>query len=262
MNNNIVTIINELCDTNKISIGQLEKELKFSQGLISRWDKSSPSVDKIVAVADYFHVPVDYVIGRSMLKSVVSVEELFIDKIIKETESYSLPWAKYTGTNMSLESLEDCLRLKVNWGPEPIHDVKCVYELKYHNSCIYYMTLVQGSALEYLLLMQMDVNSNNYDNTIPITSLSDTDKIRKFYNSVKACIKNYELANKHKAILQTYISDNSKPEDEYISYAHIVNNLVTNLPGFVLDGRVGATIWNKIIELEKQIKELQKSIPT
>ncbi|MDU2644198.1 MAG: transcriptional regulator [Negativicoccus succinicivorans] len=47
-----------------ISIPNLEKELGFGTGTISRWDKSFPGVDKMQAVADFFGVTVDYLLGR------------------------------------------------------------------------------------------------------------------------------------------------------------------------------------------------------
>lgn len=42
----------------------LERELEFCQGTIRKWDSSSPSVDKLQKIADYFNVPVDYLLGN------------------------------------------------------------------------------------------------------------------------------------------------------------------------------------------------------
>ena len=38
----------------------LEKTLGFGNGTIKKWGESSPSVDKLKKVADYFGVSVDY----------------------------------------------------------------------------------------------------------------------------------------------------------------------------------------------------------
>lgn len=56
--------VRHLAKQRSISIPNLEKELGFGAGTISRWDKSSPGVDKIQAIADYFGVTVDYLLGR------------------------------------------------------------------------------------------------------------------------------------------------------------------------------------------------------
>ena len=53
----LVKSIREICKSNNITPSQLEAELGFGAGLISRWTKSSPSLDKIVDIADYFNVP-------------------------------------------------------------------------------------------------------------------------------------------------------------------------------------------------------------
>ncbi|MBS4931779.1 MAG: helix-turn-helix transcriptional regulator [Clostridiales bacterium] len=60
--------INKLCKENGISISQLERELGFGKGTISKWKSSSPSLDKAIAIADYFNVDMDYLIGREVAK--------------------------------------------------------------------------------------------------------------------------------------------------------------------------------------------------
>lgn len=52
--------IKALCDTKKISIAALEKEVGLSNGTISKWKNSSPTVDSLKLVADYFKKTVDY----------------------------------------------------------------------------------------------------------------------------------------------------------------------------------------------------------
>ena len=71
----LVKSIREICKSNNITPSQLEAELGFGAGLISRWTKSSPSLDKIVDIADYFNVPLDKVVGRS-IKAPTFVEAL------------------------------------------------------------------------------------------------------------------------------------------------------------------------------------------
>ena len=44
----------------KISQGDLEKELGFSNGSISKWKKSQPTFDRLKKLADYFGVSVEY----------------------------------------------------------------------------------------------------------------------------------------------------------------------------------------------------------
>lgn len=56
----MVEKISMLCNKKKITIGKLENILGFGNGTIWKWKKSSPSVDKLKAVADYFGVNIEY----------------------------------------------------------------------------------------------------------------------------------------------------------------------------------------------------------
>lgn len=51
--------VKALCDKNGTTVYALTKALGFGYGTISRWRTSSPSADKLKAVADYFGVTVD-----------------------------------------------------------------------------------------------------------------------------------------------------------------------------------------------------------
>ena len=56
--------IQSLCNRNNTSVPKLELELGFSRGSVYNWDKSSPSIDKLEKVADYFKVSTDFLLGK------------------------------------------------------------------------------------------------------------------------------------------------------------------------------------------------------
>lgn len=58
-----------LCDNKNITIAKLERELNFSEGSVSKWKTSKPSFDKLISVADYFNVSLDFITGRSLIRS-------------------------------------------------------------------------------------------------------------------------------------------------------------------------------------------------
>ncbi|WP_025718983.1 helix-turn-helix domain-containing protein [Paenibacillus polymyxa] len=58
----LVENVKSLCDTKGLSIPKLEKELGFGRGSIYNWEKSSPSIDKIEKLANYFNVSVNQVL--------------------------------------------------------------------------------------------------------------------------------------------------------------------------------------------------------
>jgi transcriptional regulator with XRE-family HTH domain len=60
----MVERIRQLCKINNIAVSELERSLGFSNGLISKWDNSYPSIEKVAKVADYFDVSLDWLYGR------------------------------------------------------------------------------------------------------------------------------------------------------------------------------------------------------
>lgn len=62
---NILDIVARLCAEHNITLTELERRLGFGQGSIGKWKDSTPKVDKIIAIANYFHVSTDYIMGIS-----------------------------------------------------------------------------------------------------------------------------------------------------------------------------------------------------
>lgn len=83
---NLYEKIKELAARKNISIRQLEEKLGFANATLRRWDQNKPSVDKIQAVAKFFNVSVDYLLGN---ESASSVPDLTIDQILDSVENYS-----------------------------------------------------------------------------------------------------------------------------------------------------------------------------
>lgn len=62
--------IKELCDARGETLASLERKMDFGNGTIRRWGDTTPSGDKLVKVADFFHVSVDYLLGRAKMQDV------------------------------------------------------------------------------------------------------------------------------------------------------------------------------------------------
>lgn len=62
-----------LCSQKGVPISKLESDLGFGNSSIKKWERvSSPSVNKVIAIANYFGVSVDYLLGRTDISSSVS----------------------------------------------------------------------------------------------------------------------------------------------------------------------------------------------
>ena len=97
----LVSNIKNLCKTNDMPISQLEKELGFGAGLISRWTKADPSIGKIIDIADFFYVSLDSLAGRKLHK-----QESFIPLLLRLTQDKEITWKDGKGVDF-LVNIED-----------------------------------------------------------------------------------------------------------------------------------------------------------
>jgi len=77
-----------------LTISQVEKDLNMSIGLISRWERTSPSLNKLIELSKYLNVTLHQLIGFDE-KSIENHEEKdddIIIKILKKTNDDELKW--------------------------------------------------------------------------------------------------------------------------------------------------------------------------
>lgn len=263
MNRSIVEIIKTLCQDNNISIGELEKQLGFSQGLISRWEKNSPSVDKVITVANFFQVSTDYLLGREQEKKSIKLEDNFIDKLISETKKYNLNWKDYSQQfidNINLNEIFLDLYYIID-DNKILEQIEYAYELEYNSSCIYLICAEYNYEFSVFLIMQINKNiTQTKDNFVPISTENDFNKTKKLEHEVALYLKTNKVIDKSRMIMRNFLNNSiSDLPEEPIPYSHIANNCLVNLPGFVLDARQGTFIMNEISKIWDVIHLLQEN---
>ncbi|MFR7473271.1 MAG: helix-turn-helix domain-containing protein [Christensenellales bacterium] len=77
----LVNRIKMLCAKQHISLHRLEMTIGFSKSSISKWDVNAPSVEKVLRVAEYFNVSMDFLLGR---RSAASPNGLFLGPLSEE----------------------------------------------------------------------------------------------------------------------------------------------------------------------------------
>ena len=78
----LLTKIRELCSSKGITLAELERLSGLSPNTLRRWDTSTPSVDKVEVVANFFHVSVDYLLERE----VKDESEFILARKLQQTE--------------------------------------------------------------------------------------------------------------------------------------------------------------------------------
>ncbi|WP_456273591.1 helix-turn-helix domain-containing protein [Bacillus sp. AK031] len=123
----LVNKIKSLCDEKKLTFAEVERKVGLSNGQIRRWDTSSPKIENVQKVADFFDVSTDYILGRTDKKrfdELTAKDERDIKKelqrMIEGLES-SNGYAAFDGQTMEdmdeedrellISSLENSLRL-------------------------------------------------------------------------------------------------------------------------------------------------------
>lgn len=105
----LVSKIQLLCKDKGTNQSSLERDLEFGKGTISKWDKSSPSADKLQKVADYFHVSVDYLLGREeKLNTLTQEDELDLAKTMSKIRKQLMTeqTLMFDGQTLDAETIE------------------------------------------------------------------------------------------------------------------------------------------------------------
>lgn len=83
----ILERIQLLCKEGNTNPSNLEVELGFGKGTLYKWNKSSPNTDKLSAVADYFDVSIDWLLGKTEFRKLPNEEELMNE--VKRIEDFT-----------------------------------------------------------------------------------------------------------------------------------------------------------------------------
>lgn len=103
--------IKDLANEHHISIAELERKLDFANGSVTKWDKQSPSAERLQKVADYFDVTTDYLLGRTNTPQFTRRDELDVQKTLEEVTKgldnrASLAYMKNGGEEIDPEDAE------------------------------------------------------------------------------------------------------------------------------------------------------------
>lgn len=103
--------IKELADKQNLSIRRLEEKLGFGNGVINRWRKTTPGIDKVEAVANFFNVTTDYLLGRTSTPQFTRRDERDVQKTLEEmieglSDKNALSYMKNGDTEISEEDAE------------------------------------------------------------------------------------------------------------------------------------------------------------
>lgn len=98
--------VKELANERNMTIAELERKLDFGQGSISKWNKQSPSSERLQNVADFFDVSTDYLLGRTDKRNYYDLTEKDQKDIQKQLEKIVEDMSKADSIAFSKDSEE------------------------------------------------------------------------------------------------------------------------------------------------------------
>lgn len=98
--------VKELANERNMTIAELERKLDFGQGSISKWNKQSPSSERLQKAADYFDVSTDYLLGRTDKRNYYDLTEKDQKDIQKQLEKIVEDMSKAESIAFSKDSEE------------------------------------------------------------------------------------------------------------------------------------------------------------
>jgi len=98
--------IKQLAQEQGMSLPALEAELGFGNSTIVKWDKSTPNVDKLSKVADYFGVSMDFLLGRELSEKDERDIAKDLDAIMEKLSAGDAGPARYDGEPLDPEAAE------------------------------------------------------------------------------------------------------------------------------------------------------------
>ena len=87
--------VQELCKSKNITSQQLELDLGFGKGYVSKLNSSVPNVSKIQQIADYLSVPLDFLLGRPPFdhwELINQNRQNFLKYVDEESDILDLVW--------------------------------------------------------------------------------------------------------------------------------------------------------------------------
>lgn len=75
----IVERIKSLCIAENITIKELERIIQISNGSIRHWNEKTPSVERVLLVADYFKVSLDWLVTGKESGNLTPEEQILVD---------------------------------------------------------------------------------------------------------------------------------------------------------------------------------------
>lgn len=118
----LVQLVKDLCEEHGETLASLERKMDFGNGTIRKWDKATPSGDKLAKVADYFDVSIDYLLGRTKSTQPEADTKNLEDQLLQSGANPNIIMIARAGQKMSNDQAENLRKYAEYMFPEAFKD--------------------------------------------------------------------------------------------------------------------------------------------
>lgn len=140
---NLVQNIKTLCQYKEISVARLEKMMNISVSSISKWENSNPSLTKVMDIANFFNVSIEF-LCNSDISETQNTTELFMESLIQKTIHKNVKWIEIKNGDTDYAALQNDQHLLSDYNKDDenstcLDNNIIIYSTSYNNGDIFFV---------------------------------------------------------------------------------------------------------------------------
>ncbi len=193
-NQKFVANVRGICKAKGLSVSQVENALGWSAGLISRWNKACPSIEKVAELIAYLGVPFEELLGDS--QNAGEGESIrVVEKLVRQTKKGEIVWQPCREDVNAAELITMLEQDEIS--PE------LAYFYAYHKG-YFFLVMAENGKLPLSLRLYLSPDRN----TIPCLESDDVEGLAPLLRAVDRELYQAWAVSKANQFRQEFLSDN------------------------------------------------------
>lgn len=192
-NQKFVATVRRICKAKGLSVSQVENDLGWSAGLISRWNKACPSIEKVAELIAYLGVPFEELLGDSQSAG-QSASTQVVEKLVEWTQKGTADW-HLCKEDANVVKLVTMLEIE-DASPE------LSYFYAYHKG-YFLLVMTENGNLPLSLRLYLSPDKN----TAPCLESDDSEKLALLLYAVDRELYHAWAVNKANQFRQEFLAD-------------------------------------------------------
>jgi len=193
-NQKFVANVRAICKAKGLSVSQVENALGWSAGLISRWNKACPSIEKVAELIAYLGVSFEELLGDSQSAGETGSIQV-VEKLVEQTRKGEAVWHPCREDANAVELI--AMLEKDEASPE------LSYFYAYHKG-YFFLVMVENGKMPLSLRLYLSPGRN----TIPCLESDDAEGLAPLLRIVDHELYQAWVVNKANQFRQEFLSDN------------------------------------------------------